>query len=89
MYLFQEYALSAVLTKCLADALSHIEQLPNDVIMGNDIQLLCDNVYEQFKILPVEILEEDLSQRKFTQAKVEKRLSAIETWDGPKTYIVE
>ena len=40
--------------------------------MANDIELLADNIYEQFYIQPVVIHDEDLMRRELKQAKVRR-----------------
>lgn len=53
---------------------SKIDSFTNDEIMANDIDLLADNLYEEFYIQPVVIHDEDLTKRKMNQVKVRRRV---------------
>lgn len=64
--------------KLLCNVLDHqwdlivkkIEGLSNDVIMANDLEILTENLYQEFFIEPLEIFEEDSSIRSLTQEKI-------------------
>ena len=49
-----------------------IDSFTNDEIMANDIELLADNMYEEFYIQPVVIHDEDLTRRKVSQSKIRR-----------------
>lgn len=70
--LFREHDIFQVLDTCRAKIRSQIDRLSNDTIMGNDLAILCHNIYEQHKIVPVEILPEDEGRRDISQAKIKR-----------------
>ena len=54
-----------------------IDQYSNDEIMANDLELIADNCFEEFKIEPVEIREEEFSKRSIVQQKIQKRVDSF------------
>lgn len=89
MKLFQDYGLRSLFDETLKRVSARIERYTNDEIMANDLQILCTNLYKEFKIVPVAISVEDVERRTFKQGKVNKFLSAYQSWDGPKTIVVD
>ncbi len=89
MKLFRDYELRRLFEDTLQRVSARIERYTNDEIMANDLQILCANLYEEFKIAPVSILAEDVGKRTFKQGKVNKFLSAYQSWDGPKIIVVD
>lgn len=71
---FQDIDLSRSLAACKEKMKARIDSFTNDEIMANDIELLADNLYEEFYIQPVVIQEEDLTRRKVSQSKVRRRV---------------
>ncbi len=51
---------------------SKIELYSNEEIMANDLELLADNMYEEFHIQPVLLYNEDFSKRSIKQGKIKK-----------------
>ena len=51
-----------------------VDSFKNEEIMANDLEILAGNLYEEFRIEPVEIMEEEFSKRHVGQAKVKKRI---------------
>ena len=49
-----------------------VEKYTNDEIMANDLEILADNCFEEFKISSVEIGEEEFSKRNIVQQKIQK-----------------
>lgn len=50
-----------------------ISQYSNDEIMANDINILADNLYEQFYVQPVTIFEEDTTRRSIREQKIQRQ----------------
>jgi len=69
--LFCEYDLSQVLKNQSAKMLQRVEKYSNDEIMANDLEILADNCYEEFYIVPIEIGDEEFEKRSVIQQKIE------------------
>ena len=68
---FEDKLLSDYLDSRARKINDYIENwVSNDVIMGNDLDILADNIYEQFYVLPIVLYEEDISRRMIKQKKV-------------------
>ena len=51
-----------------------VDSFKNEEIMANDLEILAANLYEEFRIEPVEIMDEEFSKRHIGQAKIRKRI---------------
>jgi len=51
-----------------------VDSFKNEEIMANDLEILSSNLYGEFRIEPVEIMDEEFSKRHIGQAKVKKRI---------------
>lgn len=51
-----------------------VDSFKNEEIMANDLEILASNLYEEFCIEPVEIMDEEFSKRHIGQAKIKKRI---------------
>lgn len=71
---FNDFELRNVINEKWAAIDSKIEAITNEVIMTNDLQVLAENIYQEFYIEPVEIFEEDFSKRSIKQGKIKKRI---------------
>ena len=69
---FRDIDLSRSLAVSKERMKAKIDSFTNDEIMANDIELLADNLYEEFYIQPVVIHDEDLTRRKVKQSKVRR-----------------
>ena len=69
---FKDYELRSVINGHWANAQKRIEDISNDVIMANDLEILADNLYQEFFIEPIEIFDEDSSRRSIVQGKIKK-----------------
>lgn len=49
-----------------------IESLTNEEIMSNDLDILANNIYEEFYVLPITLMDEDTDKRSIKQKKVTK-----------------
>ena len=73
---FRDKLLSDLLDKQWNAILQKIEGLPNDVIMANYLEILEENLYQEFFIEPLEIYEEDISNRSLSQEKIVRNISS-------------
>ena len=65
-----------------------IDSFTNDEIMANDINVLADNLYQEYYIEPLFIREEDCSHRKITQDKIKRPIDPFfRDPDNPNQYI--
>lgn len=51
-----------------------VDSFKNEEIMANDLEILANNLYEEFRIDPVEIMDEEFGKRYIGQAKIQKRI---------------
>ena len=69
---FQDYDLSKVIANQWVAVHKKIDTLPNEEIMANDLEILAENIYQEFFIEPVTIYDEDFSKRSIKQGKIQK-----------------
>ena len=74
---FREIDLSRSLAAYKDKMKATVDSFTNDEIMANDIELLADNLYEEFYIQPVVIHDEDLTRRKINQTKVRRSIDPL------------
>jgi len=74
---FRDYELSDVLINQWSAVSRKIDSLTNEEIMANDLDVLADNIYEEFFIEPVKIQEEDFSKRSIRQGRIKKYIEPI------------
>ena len=71
MGLFSKFDLRRILDNQNQKIREKIEKFTNDELMANDPDILADNIYQEFFIEPVEIGEEEFSEREVSQCKFE------------------
>ena len=71
---FNDYDLGSVISTKQNELHEKIDSFSNEIIMANDIELLAENLYQEFFIEPVAIGEEIVSQRTISQKKIKKRI---------------
>lgn len=69
---FQDYDLRQVIANQWAAVNKKIDTMSNEEIMANDLDVLAENIYQEFFIEPVTIFEEDFSKRSIKQGKIQK-----------------
>lgn len=84
---FRDYDLRLVIENQWAAARKQIDSMTNEEIMANEMDILADNIYQSFFIQPVEIFEEDFSQRSIKQGKIQKYVRPIFQDFSNKEYI--
>lgn len=77
MRLFSDYELKSVLDSNYEKLKRKIDLCENDAVMANNLDILIDNFYEEFKVEPLFIDVEEFSKRKITQQKIKKRIDPI------------
>ena len=51
-----------------------VDSFKNEEIMANDLEILAGNLYEEFRIEPVEIMDEEFSKRQIGRASCRERV---------------
>ncbi len=69
---FHDYRLRDVLEDKRAEIRKKIDGMSNEVIMANDLEILAENIYQEFFIEPVTVFEEDFGRRRIVQKKIIK-----------------
>ena len=69
---FSDYDLRQVIANQWSEVHKKIDSLTNEEIMGNELSILAENIYQEFYIEPVSILEEDFSKRSIKQGKIQR-----------------
>lgn len=69
---FEKYDLRAVLVSQTQAYSKEIDNTSNEEILGNDLELLAENIFIKYYIEPLEILSEDVSRRDIKQGKIKR-----------------
>lgn len=69
---FSDYDLSQVIAGQWQAVNKKIDTMSNEEIMANDLEILAENIYQEFFIEAVQIYEEDFSKRSIKQGKIQK-----------------
>ena len=69
---FHDYELLTLLEKKRRQVQMRIQTMSNEEIMSNDLDILAENIFQEFYIMPVVIFEEDCSKRKIYQGSIRK-----------------
>lgn len=70
IYPFRDSELRIVLFNRENALKQKIDHLTDDEILANDENILADNLYEEFRFIPVEIQDEDTSRRRMSTQKI-------------------
>lgn len=70
MHPFHDYSLRDIIASKWTDIHNTIDKFTNDEIMANDLEILSENLYQQFFIDPLRIYDEDVSKRNVKQKKI-------------------
>lgn len=71
---FRDIDLGMMLNSNRQKMAAKVDSFTNEEIMANDLEILASNLYEEFRIEPVEIMDEEFSKRHIEQAKMKKRI---------------
>ncbi len=69
---FRDIDLGMALSSNKQKMVAKVDSFKNEEIMANDLEILASNLYEEFRIEPVEIMDEEFSKRHIGQAKIKK-----------------
>lgn len=75
---FRDIDLRNTLLNQCARMKKKVDEYTNDEILANDLELLADNLYEEFYVAPVTIFEEEFAKRSVTQSKITRKLHPFE-----------
>ena len=84
---FRDYELSKVIANQWAAVHKKIDNLSNEEIMANNLDILAENIYQEFFIEPVTIYEEDFSKRSVKQGKIMKYVAPFFRDYSGKEYV--
>ena len=84
---FRDYDLRQVIANQWAAVNKKIDTMSNEEIMANDLDVLTENIYQQFFIEPVTIFEEDFSKRSIKQGKIQKYIDPFFRDYSDREYI--
>ena len=84
---FRDYELSKVIANQWAAVHKTIDNLSNEEIMANDLDILAENIYQEFFIEPVIIDEEDFSKRSVKQGKIRRYVDPFLRDNAGKDYV--
>ena len=71
---FRDIDLGMILNSNRQKMAAKVDSFTNEEIMANDLEILASNLYEEFRIEPVEIMDEEFSKRHIEQAIIKKRI---------------
>ena len=84
---FRDYDLSVVIANQLSAARKKIDTMSNEEIMANNLEVLAENIFQQYFIEPITIFEEDFSKRNIKQAKIQQYVNPIFRDDPGREYV--
>lgn len=84
---FQNYDLREVIANQWESVNNKIDSMSNEEIMANDLDILAENIYQQFFIEPVTIFEEDFSKRSIEQGKIQKYVAPVFRGYSDREYV--
>ena len=86
---FNDYDLGKILNNQWKQALDKIDCFTNEEVMQNSLELLSENIYQEFFIEPFIILDEDYKKREVNQKKIKKYIDPFfrDYNDDEYTYV--
>lgn len=84
---FKDYELRNVLGNQYKAINEKIDKLSNEEVMANDLDVLTDNLYQEFYIEPVTVEEEDFEKRSIVQGKIRKYIDPFFRTEYDKEYV--
>lgn len=85
---FKDMDLRIVLDANKQKMAAKVDSFKNEEIMANDLEILASNLYEEFRIEPVEIKDEEFSKRHIEQAKIKRWIDPFLRDFNEKEYVV-
>lgn len=74
---FRDYYLGDYIAQRGTKIQLKIESLTNDEIMSNSLDILANNIFEEFYIVPINLAQEDVSKRSVIQKKITRYIDPI------------
>lgn len=71
---FRDIDLGMILSSNRQKMATKVDSFTNEEIMANDLEILASNLCEEFRIEPVEIMDEEFGKRHIEQAKIKRGL---------------
>ena len=84
---FQSCELSKIIKNQWEAVHKKIDNMSNEEIMANDLNILAENIYQEFFIEPVTIYKEDFSKRSVKQGKINKCVDRLFRDYSAKEYV--
>ena len=84
---FNDWDLAIVLGAKKQEMVEKIDAFKNEEIMANDLEILASNLYEEFRVEPVEIMDEEFNKRHIKQAKIKKWIEPFYRDSYGKEYV--
>ena len=86
---FRIYDLGESLRLASAKVNARIDAFSDAELMANDFDILCRNVYEEFKVVPISVDDIVTPKPTIVRGKVEKYLDPVHYFDGGRTITVD
>lgn len=86
---FCTYDLANSLRDLFAKVDVRIDRFTDDELMANDVEILCRNVYEEFKVIPISIDDAVIPKPIPVRGKVDKYLDSMHYDNGGRTIKVD
>ena len=84
---FRDYDLRQVIAGQWQAVNKKIDTMSNEEIMANDLDILAENIFQEFFIEPVQLFEEDVSKRSIQQGKIQKYIDPFFRDYSDKEYV--
>lgn len=84
---FRDYDLRQVIANQWGAVNKKIDTMSNEEIMANDLDVLAENIYQEFFIEPVTIFEENFSKRSIKQGKIQKYIDPFFRGYSDREYV--
>ncbi len=84
---FRDYELRNVLGKQYNAINERIDKFSNEEIIANDLEILTENLYQEYLIEPIIVGEEDFSKRSIVQGKIRRYIEPVFRTMYEKEYV--
>lgn len=84
---FSDIDLGMALSSKKQKMATKVDSFKNEEIMANDLDILSGNLYEEFRIEPVEVMYEEFSKRYIGQAIIKKWIDPFFQDNYGKEYV--
>lgn len=84
---FRDYELRSVLGNKYDAINKKIESFSNEEVMANDIEVLIENLYQEYFIEPIKIYDEEFEKRSIVQGKIRKYIDSFFRTMYEKEYV--